>query len=60
MYEQQRLLSSINFASHKTKPGTLTAETVKNIFKGTIERFAASDNAFMNSVKVTRVYWKQI
>ena len=60
MYEQQRLLSSINFASHEIKPGTLTAETVKNNFKGTIERFAASDNAFMNSVKVTRVYWKQI
>ena len=40
---------------HKIKPGTLTAGTVKNNFKGTIERFVASDNAFsfMSLVKGT-------
>ena len=36
----------INFAKHKIKPGNLTAATVKNNFKGAIERFAASNNAF--------------
>ena len=52
MYEQQHLRSSINFAMHKIKPGTLTAKTVKNKFKATIQRFVASDNAFsiMSSV----------
>ena len=45
----------------KIKPGTLTAGTVKNDFKKTVERFVASDNAFsfMNSVKGTPTYWKQ-
>ena len=46
---------------HKIKPGTLTAEMVKNNLKGTIKRFVASDNAFsfMSSVKETPAYWKQ-
>lgn len=30
----------------KIKPGTLTAGTVENDFKGTIERFVESGNAF--------------
>ena len=53
VYEQHHLRSSINFAMHKIKSGTLTARTVKNNFKGTIERFVASVNAFsfMSSVK---------
>ena len=38
VYEQHHLCSSINFAMHKIKPVTLTAEIVKNKFKGTIER----------------------
>ena len=61
VYEQNHLRSSINFAMHKIKPGTLTAGTVKSNFKGTIERFVAKDNAFsfMNSVKGTPAYWKQ-
>ena len=61
VYEQHHLRSSINFAMHKIKPGKLTAGTVKNNFKGTIERFVASDNAFslMSSVKETSAYWKQ-
>ena len=46
VYEQHHLRSSINFDMHKTKPGALTAETVKNNFNGIIERFVASDNAF--------------
>ena len=46
MYEQYHLRSSINIATHKIKPGTLTARTVKNNFKGTLERFVASDSAF--------------
>ena len=52
--------SSIEFAMHKIKPGTLTARTVKSNFKGTIEKFVARDNAFsfMSSVKGTRAYWK--
>ena len=59
VYEQQHLRSSIEFAMHKIKPGTLTARTVKSNFKGTIERFVARDNAFsfMSSVKGTRAYW---
>ena len=46
---------------HKFKPGTLTVETVKNNFKGTIERFVPSENlfSFMSSVKGTPAYWKQ-
>ena len=61
-YEQHYLRSSINFAMHKIKPGTLTARTIKSYFKGTTERFVARDNAFsfMSSVKGTPAYWKQI
>ena len=61
MYEQHHLRSSINFAMYKIKPGTLTAGTVKNNFKGTIERYVASDKvfSFMNSVKETPAYWKK-
>ena len=61
LYEQYHLRPSINFANHKIKPGTLTAGTFKNNFKGTIGRFVASDNAFsfMRSVKGTTAYWKQ-
>ena len=46
---------------HKIKLGTLTAETVKNDVKRTIERCVASDNAFsfMRSVKETLAYWKK-
>ena len=60
-YEQHHLRSSINFAMHKIKPGTLTAGTVKSNFKRTVERFVASDNAFsfMSSVKGKLAYWKQ-
>ena len=52
-YEQHHLRSSINFAMHKIKPGTLTTGTFKNNYKGTIERFVSRDNAFsfMGSVK---------
>ena len=32
---------------HRIKPGTLTVETVKSNFKGTVERFVARDNAFL-------------
>ena len=61
VYEQHHLRSSINFAMHKIKPGKLTEGTVKNNFKGTIERFVASNNAFsfMSSVKGTPAYWNQ-
>ena len=42
---------------HKIKSGVLTAGTVKNSFKETIEMFVANDNAFsfMSSVKETPV-----
>ena len=46
MYKKHHLCSSRNFAMHKIKPGTLTVGTFKNNFKGTIERFVASENAF--------------
>ena len=38
---------------HKIKAGTLTAGTIKNNFKGTFQRFDASDYifSFMCSVK---------
>ena len=61
VYEEHHLRSSINFSIHKIKPGKLKEGTVKNNFKGTIERFVASDNAFsfMSSVKGTPAYWNQ-
>ena len=60
VYDQHHFCSSINFAMHKIKPGTLTAGTVKS--NCTIERFVARDNAFsfMSSVKGAPAYWKQI
>ena len=47
--------------STKIKRGTLTAGPVKSNFKGTVERFVPSDNAFsfMRSVKGIPAYWKQ-
>ena len=59
VYEEHHLRSSINFSIHKIKPGKLKEGTVKNNFKGTIERFVASNNAFsfMSSVKGTPAYW---
>ena len=61
LYEQYLLRSSINVAMHKIKPGQLTAGTIKQNYRGTIERFVASDNAFsfMSQVKGTPAYWKQ-
>ena len=61
VYEQHHLRSTINFAMHKIKPGTLTAGPVKSNFKETVERFVASDNAFflMSSVKGTSACRKQ-
>ena len=55
MHDQRHLPSSINFAMTKIKPVTLTAGTVKNIIKGKIERFVASDNvfSFLSAVKGT-------
>ena len=55
MHDQRHLRSSINFAMTKIKPFTLTAGTVKNIIKGKIERFVASDNlfSFLSAVKGT-------
>ena len=60
-YEQHHLRSTINFAMHEIKPGTLTAAPVKSNFKGRIERFVASDNvfSFMSSVKGATAYSKQ-
>ena len=60
--EQHHLCSSIKFAMHKIKPGTLTAGTVKSNFKRTIEKFVASDNVFpfVSSVKGIPAYWKCI
>ena len=60
VYVQYHLRSSINFAMHKNniKPGIITAGTIKNNFKGTIERFVANDkgSSFMSSVKGTPAY----
>ena len=46
---------------HKIKQGTRTAGTAKSNFKGAVERFVSSDNAFsfMSSVKTTLAYRKQ-
>ena len=53
VYEQHHLCLSINFAMLKVKPCTITAGIIEKNFKGTIGRFAPSDNAFsfMSSVK---------
>ena len=61
VYEQHRLLLSINFAMHKVRPGTLTTRIVKYNLKGTVERFLASDKvfSFMSPFKGTPTYWKQ-
>ena len=57
MYEQDHLRSSINFAMHKTKPGTLSPGRAKSNFKRTIKRLVPSDNEFLliSSVKVLAV-----
>ena len=61
VYEKHHIKSLINFVMHKIKPAILTTGTVKNNFKGTIERFVASDYAFsyMGLVRGTPAYWKQ-
>ena len=41
MYDRHQLHSSINFAMHKIKPGTVVAGTVKSNFKATTKRFVA-------------------
>ena len=46
VYEHHHVRSSINFAIHKIKLGTLTAGMFKNNLKGTIEKFVSSDNTF--------------
>ena len=46
VYEQDHLRSSINFAMHKTKLGTLSPGTAKSNFKGTIKRLVPSANKF--------------
>ena len=53
--KQYLLRSSINFAMHKIKPGQLTAGTIKQNYRGTIDKYVASDNAFsfMSQVKGT-------
>ena len=50
LYEQHNLRSSVNFAIHNIKPGTLTAGTVKINFKGTVAMFVARYNAFLLTV----------
>ena len=46
---------------YKIKPGKSTAGPIKNNFKGTIQRFVASNNviSFMSSVIETQTYQKQ-
>ena len=46
MFEQHHLHLSMKFAMQKIKADALTAQTVKNILKKTIERFVASENTF--------------
>ena len=43
---------------YKIKPGKSTAGPIKNNFKGTIQRFVASNNviSFMSSVIETQTY----
>ena len=43
VHGQHHLRSSMNFAIHKIKRGTLTTGTFQNDLKGTTERFVASD-----------------
>ena len=59
VYERHHLRSSINFTIHKIKPGTLTTGTVKNNFRGNIERFAPTDDAFsfMSSYYMMYYLW---
>ena len=53
MYEQHHLRLSINFAMLKVRLCSITAGIIEKNFKGTIGRFAPSDDAFsfMSSVK---------
>ena len=46
VYGQCHLHSSINVYMHKIKPDTVKAKKVKSNFKGTVERFVASENSF--------------
>ena len=61
VYEQHDLCSMINFAMHNVGPGQVTARTIKQNYKATIDRFVAGDKAFsfISSVKGTPAYWKQ-
>ena len=61
IYEQHHLSSLINFAIHKTKSDTISAETVQSNLKKTIKIFVARNNAFsfLCSVKETSAYWKR-
>lgn len=44
----------------KIKTGQVIAATIKQIDRGTIDRFVASDYAiFMRSAKGTPAFWKQ-
>lgn len=57
-YDQYHLRSSINVVMYKIKPGKSTAGPIRNNFKGTIQRFVASNNviSFMSSVIETQTY----
>ena len=41
---------------HKIKPDAFTTEMVKNNFKGTLEKFVLSDNAFSFIISVTEQF----
>ena len=59
--EHHHLRLSINFTVRKVKLGLLTIETIKQNYKGAIDKFIASDSAisFLISVKRTPSFWKQ-
>ena len=59
--EQHHLYSSISIAMQKMNSSQMTAGTIRQNYKETIQNFLAKNNAFsfMNSVKDTPAYWKQ-
>ena len=58
-YEQYDLRSSIDFAIHKIRPGTLIAGIGKSILKGQLKSLLQAAMHFHLSVKGTPAYYKQ-
>ena len=62
VYQQLNMTSKMNIASQKVCSNQLTAGTLTENFKETVQSFVASNEAysFMSTIKGTPAYWKKI